>query len=195
MKKVPHVESVARRDIPAGQATAFAPRRRTVALAGASALLLVMSAVRPGAAATLPDNVRAALGRFADPSVAMKEGYEPGPCVSGPTGGAMGIHFVNADYLKDDAIDAKKPEAVLYEPTADGKLALVGVEYITFKGPAALDGQLFNFNTAPNRYGLDPFYELHVWAWKPNRNGMFADWNPDVSCEAATPEQTAGGHH
>ena len=40
-----------------------------------------------------------------------------------------------------------------------------------------------NFNTAPNRYGLDPFYR-HVWARKPNRNGMFADWNPDVSGEA-----------
>ncbi|MBU5860982.1 hypothetical protein, partial [Vibrio cholerae] len=51
----------------------------------------------------------------------------------------------------------------------------VAVEYITFKGPASLDGQLFNFNGAPNRYGLDPFYELHVWAWKPNPRGAFAD--------------------
>jgi hypothetical protein len=23
---------------------------------------------------------------------------------------------------------------------------------------------------------------LHVWAWKPNRAGLFADWNPDVRC-------------
>jgi hypothetical protein len=36
---------------------------------------------------------------------------------------------------------------------------------------------------APNRYGLPAFYELHVWAWKTNPSGMFADWNPRVSCE------------
>ena len=44
----------------------------------------------------------------------------------------------------------------MYAPQADGKMALVAVEYIAFKGPAALEGHLFNFNGAPNRYGLDP---------------------------------------
>jgi hypothetical protein len=46
-------------------------------------------------------------------------------------------------------------------------------------------GQLFNFTGAPNRYGLDPFYELHVWAWKANPRGAFADMNPNVTCEHA----------
>jgi hypothetical protein len=73
----------------------------------------------------------------------------------------------------------------MYEPQADGKMELVAVEYITSKGPASLEGQLFNFNGAPNRYGLGPFYELHVWAWKPNPHGAFADMNPAVSCEHA----------
>ena len=85
-------------------------------------------------------------------------------------------------------IDIAKPEAVMYEPKPDGSLNLVAVEYIAFKGPAALEGQLFNFVPAPNRYGLDPFYELHVWAWKQNPDGTFADNNPDVSCKAATAE-------
>ena len=75
--------------------------------------------------------------------------------------------------------------AVMYEPMADGTLKLVAVEYITAKGPASLGGQLFSFNSAPNRYGLGPFYELHVWAWKANPTGTFADNNPNVSCEAA----------
>ena len=97
----------------------------------------------------------------------------------------MGVHYVNPDYLKDTAVDIKRPQAVMYEPTADGKMALVAVEYITFKGPASLGGQLFNFNSAPNRYGLDPFYELHVWAWKANPRGAFADMNPDVTCAHA----------
>jgi hypothetical protein len=132
----------------------------------------------------LADSVRAANDRFQDVAKAVAEGYAAIPCASSPTGGAMGIHYVNANYLKDDAVDVARPEAVMYEPMADGTLALVAVEYITSKGPASLQGQLFNFNSAPNRYGLGPFYELHVWAWKPNPTGAFADNNPTVSCDA-----------
>ncbi|ODT11025.1 MAG: hypothetical protein ABS35_41720 [Kaistia sp. SCN 65-12] len=133
----------------------------------------------------LVDHVRTANQRFEDVSVAVAEGYAPIPCASGQQGGAMGIHYVNGNLLKDGTIDIAKPEAVMYEPMADGKLALVAVEYISFKGPAALEGHLFNFNGAPNRYGLAPFYELHVWAWKKNPTGHFADNNPNVSCNAA----------
>ncbi|TPJ23593.1 hypothetical protein [Mesorhizobium sp. B2-7-2] len=138
----------------------------------------------------LADKVRAANSRFLDVKAATAEGYASIPCASGITGGAMGIHYVNGQYLKDDKIDIARPEAVMYEPMADGTLKLVAVEYITSKGPASLDGQLFNFNSAPNRYGLGEFYELHVWAWKGNPTGTFADMNPKVSCEhAASPTQ------
>jgi hypothetical protein len=133
----------------------------------------------------LADNVRIANDRFKDVSIAVSEGYGPIPCADGETGGSMGIHYVNGDYVKDDAIDIARPEAVMYEPTVDGKLTLIGVEYITSKGPAELQNHLFSFISAPNRYGVGPFYELHVWAWKTNRTGTFADWNPDVSCDAA----------
>ncbi|WP_181181636.1 hypothetical protein [Mesorhizobium sp. B3-1-6] len=136
-------------------------------------------------ASPLADKVRAANSRFLDVKAATAEGYAPIPCASGITGGAMGIHYVNGRYLKDDKIDIARPEAVMYEPMADGALKLVAVEYITSKGPASLDGQLFNFNSAPNRYGLGEFYELHVWAWKGNPTGTFADMNPKVSCEHA----------
>ena len=133
----------------------------------------------------LAEKVRAANSRFLDVKAATAEGYAPIPCASGISGGAMGIHYVNAGYLKDDAVDVTKPEAVMYEPMADGSLKLIAVEYITSKGPASLEGQLFNFNGAPNRYGLGPFYELHVWAWKQNPTGAFADMNPDVTCAHA----------
>src|SRR6266700_3053009 len=86
----------------------------------------------------LMDAVRTANDRFKDVSVAVKEGYGPIPCDSSPMGGGMGIHYVNGAYLKDGVLDIAKPEAVMYEPMADGKLALIGVEYITFKGPASL---------------------------------------------------------
>lgn len=138
-------------------------------------------------AETLVDRVRAATERFADVGVAEAEGYGPIPCASGAAGGAMGIHYVNGTYLTgdDNALDIAKPEAVMYEPQADGSLVLVGVEYITFTGPATLEGHLLHLQGAPNRYGLDPFYELHVWAHRANPAGPFADMNTDVSCEFA----------
>ena len=162
--------------------TAF---RRIQALALWSVFAAGIASAHAAGTNPVADDVRAANDRFKDVAVAVAEGYAPIPCASGVQGGAMGIHYVNGGYLKDGVIDIKHPEAVMYEPMPDGKLALVAVEYITFKGPAALEGQLFNFNGAPNRYGLDPFYELHVWAWKQNPTGAFADNNPDVSCEAA----------
>jgi hypothetical protein len=72
----------------------------------------------------LADAVRTANDRFKDVSVAVKEGYRPIPCDSSPMGGGMGIHYVNGDYLKDGVLDIAKPEAVMYEPMPDGKLAL-----------------------------------------------------------------------
>jgi len=45
-------------------------------------------------------------------------------------------------------------------------------------------GHLYHFVPGPNRYGSIQFYELHVWAWKDNPHGSFADWNPKASCAA-----------
>jgi hypothetical protein len=162
----------------------------TIARSIPSLAVLALFAVAAGCAQAADSNplagkVREALDRFKDVDVAVKEGYAPIPCASGVEGGAMGIHYVNGAYLKDDAIDLNKPEAVMYEPMPDGSLALIAVEYITTKGPASLENQLFSFTGTPNRYGLPAFYELHVWAWKDNPTGTFADMNPKVSCAAA----------
>jgi hypothetical protein len=72
-----------------------------------------------------------------------------------------------------------------------GRLRLLGVEFLviadawnaTHAGPPVLMGQHFHYVGSPNRYGLPAFYELHVWAWRDNPNGMFVDWNTAVSCE------------
>lgn len=113
-------------------------------------------------------------------------------CVSGPDAGAMGVHFVNEKYLKDETVDVSTPEALIYE-FRDGIARLVGVEYIVFaeqwhkthaeNDPPVLEGQLMHRYESPNRFGLPSFYELHVWAWRDNPNGAFVDWNPRVSCE------------
>ena len=163
-------------------------RRQMTRNAGLATLALLAISVGSAALADdnnpLADKVRAADARFSDVAVAKSEGYAPIPCVSGPDGGAMGIHYVNQKLIDDPAVDVAHPEAILYEPGANGALTLVAVEYITPKGPAALGGQLFTFTNAPNRYGLPPFYSLHLWAWRDNPMGAFADMNPNVSCAA-----------
>jgi hypothetical protein len=143
---------------------------------------------------TLIDKVRAATARFQDINVAMSAGFVQGtPCVSGPDTGAMGVHFVLPARIAAGVLQADQPEALIYEPLADGALRLVGVEFIVLasvwqsQNPAgstpALDGDLLNYVEAPNRYGLPAFYELHVWAWEHNPKGSFADWNTHVSCD------------
>jgi hypothetical protein len=135
--------------------------------------------------------VRQATADFRDVENALAAGYaSSGACVSGPQEGAMGIHYPNGALIFDGALDASHPELLIYEQRR-GRLRLVGVEYIviaaewhaTHAAPPVLMGQQFHYVGEPNRYGLPAFYELHVWAWKENPNGMFVDWNPDVSCE------------
>jgi hypothetical protein len=129
-------------------------------------------------------------------------GYVPDPfCTSGGNGGAMGIHFVNGALLFDGVLDAANPEVLIYEPLPGGRIRLVGAEYIYFNGlppdsvlppdaPKAVEGHLLNYAGSPNRYGIPwDYLQLHIWAWKRNRNGTFADWNPDVSCDAYDPDQ------
>jgi hypothetical protein len=131
--------------------------------------------------------VRRATARFRDVNVALAEGYAPAtPCVSGPNAGAMGVHFIKGDLLAK-GVDAETPEALIYEPSPDGSLRLVGVEFITFASDwvdevPVLDGHLLNYVGAPNRYGIPAFYEMHVWAWQNNPDGSFADWNRRVTC-------------
>jgi hypothetical protein len=131
------------------------------------------------------EHVKAAADRFKDVAAANAEGYVASGCVSSLDGGAMGVRYVNSAYLKDKDVDIKRPQAVLYEPLPDGKLALIAVQYISFSGPAWLEGQSFGFVGVPNQYDQPSFYELPVWAWKANPRGAFAEMNPNVNCEYA----------
>ena len=92
--------------------------------------------LRPAARPDAGRQGAAANDRFKDVSVAVAEGYAAIPCASGIDGGAMGVHYVSEKLLKADAIDIGHPQAVMYEPGADGKMTLIAVEYITSKGPA-----------------------------------------------------------
>jgi len=135
--------------------------------------------------------VRLATERFQDVNAAIAAGYvQFQGCVSGPEEGAMGVHYSNFA-LFDGRVDVQHPQVLVYEPR-NGRLRLVAAEYVVpaeawdpihdpFEKPELM-GHLYHFAPGPNRYGPAAFYELHVWAWKDNPRGTFADWNPNVSC-------------
>jgi hypothetical protein len=140
--------------------------------------------------------VREAAGAYTDVEQAKAAGYGMFlGCVSGPQEGAMGVHFPNGDLVGDGLLDPTKPEVLVYE-VKNGRYNLVAVEFLVIAeawdannaSPPVLMGQTFHYVGSPNRYGLPAFYELHVWAWKTNPNGAFADWNPNVSCDGFSGE-------
>ena len=101
-----------------------------------------------------------------------------------PRLGGMGFHFGKTTAI-DATADVLEPEVLLYEPEKNGSLRLVAVEYIIPYAlrprngpPPTLFGQPFVQNDAFELWGL------HAWVWRNNPAGMFADWNPDVNCDA-----------
>ena len=145
------------------------------------------------APARLVQLVRQATHSFIDVNNAVGAGYGPFlGCVTGPDHGAMGVHYVNLTLYGDGLLNVDQPEAVIYEPQPNGSLRIVGVEYIVDAAtwlannnntPPVLEGQVFNYVAAPNRFNIPAFFELHVWAWRDNPQGSFVDWNNHVSCE------------
>lgn len=123
-------------------------------------------------------------------------------CVSGEDEGAMGVHYLNPALVGDGTVNLKTPEMLVYEPRRNGSLRLVAVEYITFKQawesvhgegvPPIMAGQLFDFHNAPNRFAVPAVYGLHIWAWKYNPKGLFAEWNPRVTCKYYAPPTVSG---
>lgn len=144
--------------------------------------------------------VRAATARFHRIDAAKDAGYVLGwvngagnrivaGCVAHPLGaGAMGYHYFNADLMRDHAVDPLRPEVLVYAPDEDGRLHLAAVEWVVLSARSNPPG----VSTAPSVMGMEmhiiapppgpAFYLTHAWVWRTNPAGMFADWNPDVSC-------------
>jgi hypothetical protein len=171
---------------------------RLAALLGVAGLTLAQQS-QPD---KLVETVRTATQQYQN---AAPSGYTPVlGCVSGSDHGAMGVHYVNVNtlsgetLLSDGQLDPTKPQALIYEPQPNGSQKLVGVEFIIFASavpataaPPQVQGHLMLYIDGPstarpkaplNRYGLPAFYELHVWAWQPNPQGSFVDWNDHVTC-------------
>jgi hypothetical protein len=122
--------------------------------------------------------------------------------------GAMGIHYFRPDLLgvtnpqppvsgSDGVIDVNLPEVLVYEPQMDGSLQLVAAEYLVFQeawtaagntAPPSLAGQPFFAMADDPATPMDeahefaPHHELHVWTGRDNPSGLFAEFNPSVTC-------------
>ncbi len=144
--------------------------------------------------------VRAATAKFHRVAAAKEAGYElgwvngagnriVGVCVKHPTNAsAMGFHYFNAGLMRDHSVDPLRPEVLVYAPDEEGRLHLAAVEWVVLSAQSNPVG----VSTAPSVLGMPmhiiapppgpAFYLTHAWIWQTNPDGMFADWNPEVSC-------------
>lgn len=127
---------------------------------------------------------RAGTAGFHKVEDAVDAGFAPvSPCVEDPTAGGMGYHYLNPAYT---VLDPAHPQLLLYEPQKNGRLRLVGVEYLVPYDvvPERADPpRLFEQDFHPTPH-LEA-WTLHVWVWRDNPAGLFAEYNPRVSCQYA----------
>ena len=127
--------------------------------------------------------------------------------------GAMGIHFFRPDLLGITApptprvdgngthTDFRSPAILIYEPQADGSLELIAVENLVFQkawhaaghtAPPSYQGVEFDrmqddpATAMDEAHQFEPHYDRHVWLYRENRAGVFAQFNPNVTCEHGT---------
>jgi hypothetical protein len=165
-----------------------------IAAAGSIALAGTI-VIAPGVGASSPTTlqaVKAATSQYHSIARAFADGFngDNEPCVSSPAG-AMGVHWVNGARVGDPTLDPMEPEILLYAPGADGRLHLVGVEYMkvdadqdltTDADRPSLFGQPFDGPMPGHSPTMPIHYDLHVWLFADNPDGTFAQFNPAVSC-------------
>ena len=130
--------------------------------------------------------------------------------------GNMGIHFFRPDLLgitgppnprvtgTGTHTDFNRPSILIYEPQQNGTLELVAVENLVFidawekagrKEMPSYQGVPYDRMQDDPATAVDeahlfaPHYDRHVWLYRENPNGIFAQFNPNVSCKWHTGAQ------
>jgi hypothetical protein len=133
--------------------------------------------------------------------------------------GAMGIHFFRPDLLGISGppnprvdgtgthTDFLRPSILIYEPQQDGSLELVAVENLVFAkawkeaghdAPPSFHGVVYDTmiddpsTPVDEAHMFEPHHDRHVWIYRDNPNGVFAQFNPAVTCKH---HRDGGGHH
>ena len=124
--------------------------------------------------------------------------------------GAMGVHYFRPDLLgvttppnprvtgTGTHTDFLNPAILIYEPQPDESMQLVAVENLTFEAawkaaghsrPPAFHGVPYDYMRDDPRtekideaHMFEPHYDRHVWLFRDNPTGMFAQFNPKVTC-------------
>jgi hypothetical protein len=136
--------------------------------------------------------------------------------------GAMGIHYFRPDLLGITAppnprvdgtgthTDFKQPAILIYEPQANGSLELVAVENLVFakawhaagnERPPSFHGVEYDSmkddpaTAIDEAHMFEPHYDRHVWLYRENPTGMFAQFNPNVSCAHGPAKMAGHGSH
>jgi hypothetical protein len=133
--------------------------------------------------------------------------------------GAMGLHYFRPDMLGISGppnprvngtgthTDFRNPAILIYEPQADGSLVLIAVENLVFRDawhaagnerPPSFHGMEYDFmeddpaTEVDEAHMFEPHYDRHIWLHRENPNGVFAQFNPNVSCDLHP--ETGAGH-
>lgn len=165
-----------------------------------------LEAVRAATAKYQDVNVAIAEGYIPDPANVCESADMMGrPAEMG----AMGIHYFRPDLLgiagppdprvrgNGTHVDFLTPAVLLYEPQEDGSMQLVGVENLVFEdawvaagnsAPPSFQGVAWDHmvddpaTSWDDAHGFAPHYDRHVWIYRDNPNGVFAQFNPNVTC-------------
>lgn len=123
--------------------------------------------------------------------------------------GVMGIHYFRPDLLgitrTEPRVDGTgthtdflRPSILIYEPQADGSMELVAVENLVFRKaweaagnaePPSFLGVTWDLmaddpaTEVDEAHMFEPHYDRHVWIFRENPNGVFAQFNPNATCE------------
>jgi hypothetical protein len=176
-------------------------RKQLVSVLAVAITVLVaagVAAAAPSKQSAQLRSVKLALDKYRSVAVAEADGYKAeSPCESTPVskeaswwGGAMGVHYVN-DALLGKPLDPKKPAILTYLPQPNGGMRLLAAEYfkpdadqkVTTDGdrPSIL-GHAFDGPMKGHAPGMPVHYDLHVWLWAHNPSGLFAPFNPALTC-------------
>lgn len=123
--------------------------------------------------------------------------------------GAMGVHYVRPDLIGITEppsprvnggrvhTDFREPSILIYEPQADGSMELVAVENLVFieawqaagnTAPPSFHGVAWDrmaddpATAVDEAHMFEPHYDRHVWLYRKNPLGLFAQFNPTVTC-------------
>lgn len=136
--------------------------------------------------------------------------------------GAMGVHYFRPDLLgvtappnpRVDGVgthtDFRTPAILIYEPQKDGSFQLVAVENLVFikswqasgqSAPPTFHGVPYDLmaddpaTPADEAHMFAPHFDRHVWLYRENPAGIFAPFNPKVSCEHHKGAMKHGADH